>query len=741
MALPARVSSRDSSAGLTKLAAASLLALAASAFAQRAPADPDAGKVVVYRDEYGVPHLYAPTADGGVYAMGYAQAEDRLEELLKNYLRATGELAAAFGPSEFQNDVQSRLWRHYEIARRNFERIRPDVRRHLASYVQGINDYLAAHPAEVPDWWGRRKVDAYMPVAHGRQFMWGWPAGQALSELRRAGIEPSFTADARSSNQMAIAPARTLLKAPILIIDPHLSFWGAQRFWEFRVHAGELHGSGFTLPGSPYVGLGHNDHVAWAMTTGGPDTADIYALKLSSVSGLEYEYDGGTRSLAARSAQIRVKGEERPREVTFHDSHNGPVVGRQGATAYVAKLAYADEVQFGEAFYLFNLATDVQDFKKALALNQLMPQNVMAADTSGNIYYQRAGRVPIRPDGVDFSRPVDGSTAKTEWLGIHPSRDLISVENPPQGYMQNCNVSPDVMMVGSRMTPDKFKPYLFNQAAGRTHQRGARAVELMAAENAYTVEKAMALALDTGVYQYERWTRALRQADAELGAPFRGDADYRAGLEGILSWSGRSDRDSKGALKYFYWKRGLVELLGNQGAAALSAKLTDYMAALGAARSDAEHLTDTERRSLLEALADAMRAMKTAHGTLDLAFGDVFRVGRDDQSWPVGGGSLQVEGMATLRAIGFGPPRPDHTRWGTNGQTSTQLVVLTRPIQSWTQPPIGQSDRKETPHYRDQAEKLFGPARFKPTWYRKAELLSHVKSRQELKYVTVHATN
>jgi hypothetical protein len=99
----------------------------------------------------------------------------------------------------------------------------------------------------------------------------------------------------------------------------------------------------------------------------------------------------------------------------------------------------------------------------------------------------------------------------------------------------------------------------------------------------------------------------------------------------------------------------------------------------------------------------------------------------------VGGGSLLPEGMATLRSIGFGAERNDHTRWGERGQTSTEVVVLSKPIRSFTQPPIGQSDRKDSPHYRDQAEKLFSPAKMKPTWFAKEELLNgHVKTTTEL---------
>jgi len=85
--------------------------------------------------------------------------------------------------------------------------------------------------------------------------------------------------------------------------------------------------------------------------------------------------------------------------------------------------------------------------------------------------------------------------------------------------------------------------------------------------------------------------------------------------------------------------------------------------------------------------------------------------------------------------VNFGDERPDHTRWGQGGQTSTEVVVLSKPICSYTQPPIGQSDRKDSPHYRDQAEKLFSPARLKPTWFAREELMKgHVKSKVELNY-------
>ena len=721
---------------LRSLIALFLLGSSLTASVQGPPAaefdQSDARKTIIYRDDFGVPHIYAPTVEQGIYAVGYAQAEDRLEELLKNYLRALGEMSAAFGEASFREDVTSRVWDHYGIARRNYSRIRPEIRRHMESFARGVNDYMARHPGEVPTWWGNRPVDVYMSVAHGRQFMWGWPLGQAVSDLRAAGLSPDFNVDFRSSNEWAVAPSRTSVKAPILLIDPHLSWWGAQRFWEFRIHAGALNGSGFTLPGTMYVGLGHNDNVAWAMTTGGPDTADIYELSLNPQNPLQYKYDDGWKELKTRIVEIKVKGEEKPRRLTVYDSHNGPVVLKKGRKAYAAKLAYADEVQFGEPFYYFNFARSIDDFKKGLALNQLMPQNVMAADTSGNIYYHRTGRVPVRPAGYDFFKPVDGSTAKTEWQGIHAYTDLYQVTNPPQGYMQNCNIPPDVMMIDSPMTPDKKSADIFGETAGRTHQRAARAVHILSQDSSVTPEKAMQFALDMYCLRFDAWIKELGDANAESGSEYARDSDYQEGLRDILAWNGYSTADSSGALKYYYWRQSVNQLLGQEPAIELSNRINDFMAILRRPKGTGA-VSAEERKTLLKGLSLAMATMRRNHGGLQAKYGDVFRVGRDEKSWPVGGGSLNAEGMATLRAVGFGQPREDHTRWGQSGQTSTQVVILTRPIRSWTQPPIGQSDHPESPYYRDQAERLFSPARMKPTWYAKSELLKHVSSREELK--------
>jgi acyl-homoserine-lactone acylase len=685
----------------------------------------DVGKIVIYRDTWGVPHIYAPTVQEGLYAMGWAQAEDRPQELLKNYMRAMGESAKFDGPAGVESDMIALLWDNYGTSKRNFDRIRPEIREQIRAYVRGVNDFYAAHEGDMPAFWGGRRVDEYMVVAFFRFFLYGWSVGQVFEDLRAGGIQPGFDEVSRGSNQWAVSPGRSAAGGAILLIDPHLSWWGISRFWEFRIHAGVLKGSGFTLPGGPYIGLGHNATVAWAMTTGGPDTADVYELTLKSDDPTKYLYDGQWRALSRREATIEIKGAP-AQKITIWSSHHGPIVAMRKGKAYAAKMAYAEEVQLAEAWYELNTARDYSGAVRALGLRQLFPQNVMVADTSGNIYYQRTGRVPRRPSGYNWSRPVDGSTSATEWQGLHPASDHVQVLNPPQGYMQNCNISPDVMMVDSPLTPEKTLSYLYGSSAGAINPRGARAVQLLQADTSVTVEEAQAYATDLHPYGIERWLEVLRRADAGFGSTHQSDADYVAGVKQLLAWDGDLRRDSPAALKYYYWRTQLVEDHGREAVADAARRIDYYLAAVGKAAPPID-LSDEELEAAADSFARAMARLKTERGSLAATYGDAFRVGRDESSWPLGGGGDY--GTTTLRNIGYGRERKDHTRWGERGQTSTQVVVLSKPVRSWTYVPIGQSDRPNSPHYRDQAQKLFSPAKLKPTWWLPQDLAEHIESR------------
>ena len=110
----------------------------------------------------------------------------------------------------------------------------------------------------------------------------------------------------------------------------------------------------------------------------------------------------------------------------------------------------------------------------------------------------------------------------------------------------------------------------------------------------------------------------------------------------------------------------------------------------------------------------------------------MFRAGRDDVTWPVGGGGGDLLDLTTLRTMLYDEPNEHHERHGVAGQTSTQVVVLSKPIQSWIYLPVGQSDRPESPHYRDQAGTVFSERTLRPSWWLPEDLVGHIESRVEL---------
>jgi acyl-homoserine-lactone acylase len=675
-------------------------------------------EVTIYRDEFGIPNVFADTEEGVCYAMGYAQAEDRLEEILKQYRRAEGTMAEVFGAEFVHHDYRQRMWRHRAVAEANYPLLSAKVRAVIEAYQAGIKHYMKEHPHEVPAW--APELRPWQIIALSRFIIWGWPEGDAGADLRAVGIEPDPIA-ARGSNQWVVAAARTAEGFPIALIDPHLSWYGQFRFHEVRLYGGELQTTGMSIPGLPLRTLGHNRYCSVAMTTGGPDAADVYEEELNPANPRQYKYDGQWRDMTVRKEAIRIKETDKVRTQQFEIeyTHHGPVVAHKGGKAYAMKLPYFDQFRLSEQVYLMNTARNLADIKKALSLFQFMEQNIMVATVDGDLFYVRYGRVPIRAKGFDWSRPMPGNTSASEWLGIHPLEDLVQLHNPWQGYMQNCNVAPEHMIRFCPLLPQRYaeRLYLYNQRDNPLHQRAAMTREQLHANSRVTVADALAMALSTQVYNADLWQARLAAAWEKAEQRWRADDKAARLYDLIVRWNRCADADSTGAIAYRFWK----DQLGNK-----------VLQADRAGRPPAEDLTDEQ---LLKALAAGAANLDKQWGTLEVQWGQVYRVGREGtgRTWPVGGGS--VLGMATPRSIGFDPQKDGKTWLGRSGQTSTQVVQLSKPPRSWTLLPLGESDHPKSKHYDDQAEKLFSPGKMKPTYFlNKDELFKHVESKKVLRW-------
>ena len=670
-----------------------------------------AERVTIYRDQYGVPHIFAETDQGVAFGTGYAQAEDRLEQLLRNYRKAEGTLAEALGGREnFRSDYMQRVFRHAEVSRRGYHELSVRARAIIEAFQEGVRVFMHEHPEQVPDW--APKLHPWQVVALARFMIWGWPVREAAADLRRGGIELT-SGPYLGSNEWLVAPQRTTTGAPIALIDPHLDWYDHFRFYECRLYGGEIQFSGVTVVGIPLPALGHSRYASIAMTTGGPDTSDIYEEEVNPSNPRQYRYDGEWREIMVRTEKIGIKEGNKVRwlEVEIESTHHGPVLARKGDKAYAMAVPYANEVKLADQIYRMATARTLDEMKKALGMLQLMAQNVMVGTVHGDIYYLRNGRVPIRPKGFDFSRPVPGNTSASEWQGIHPLSDLMQITNPAQGYMQNCNVSPALIMKDSPLTRNtaRERPYLYN-GNDDLHQRAAMVLQLLREDDQISVDHALEIAVSPRVYQAESWQALLENA----GAP--PESDLKTFYERIIGWNRRTDPDSVGATAYKYWKDGL--------GATLARVVDSGQVAEGT-------LTP---KQLHKALRDGRDRLHSHFGSLEVTYGRVFRVGRKggDKDYPVGGGSLRASGMATPRAIGF-EERPDHTFLGHGGQTFTQVVILTRPPYSFTVVPLGQSDRSGSLHWDDQSRQLFSKSQFKSSYFLdRVELMKHVKTARAL---------
>ncbi|MEW6128375.1 MAG: penicillin acylase family protein [Acidobacteriota bacterium] len=688
------------------------------------------GQATLYRDDFGIPHVFANTLEDAAYAIGYAQAEDRLEELLKNYRRANGTMSEVFGPENFRDDLMQRMWRHEEISRERYNQVSPKMRAVIESYQEGIKQFMREHPEQVPGW--AQEIRPWDVISLSRYIIYGWPLGECAGELQRAGIQPDPSAY-RGSNQMLIAANRTTLGAPVAIIDPHLSWYGQFRFYQVRIYAGDFSVSGVSILGVPIPSLGHSRYCSIAMTTGGPDTSDVYEEELNPQNPRQYKYDGKWRDMLVRKMKIGVKTEKGfdVKEVEVEYTHHGPVVAHKGGKAYSFAVPYVEEVGLSDQIYEMLKAKNLEEMKKAISQFQLMQQNVMIGTVQGDIYYVRNGRVPIRPKGVDPSKPIPGNTSANEWQGIHKLEDLVQIKNPASGYMHNCNVTPFAMIKDApkELLPDTYseRPYLYN--ASRTaprHQRGEMATQMMDEANQVDLEKAIDLAFYPGVYHAELWQAKMKEAwevefdEKRMSGAGRSIPKNASEVYALIQkWNRRSDPDSEGALAFYAFKRGLGDKLARE-------------------IDPPKELTNQQ---IIDALVKGAEWLNSSFASLSVSYGRYFRVGRQggNKTYPVGGGSLQAVGMATPRAISFS--QKGNEMVGHTGQTSTQVVVLSNPPKSYAIIPLGQSDHQESGHWDDQAEKLFSRSKAAPSYFLdKPGLLKHLTSTKVLRRGAMAAT-
>lgn len=555
-----------------------------------------------------------------------------------------------------------------------------------------------------------------------------------------------------ASNAWVIMPWRTAFNASVHLGDSHGPWGGPGEMYQVRVDAGRLSFFGTGVLGLPFTLGGHSRGLAWTTSNARHDVTDCYEVETDPLNPRRYKYDDKWKTMVTRTVTIPVKNGAPVSRLYEYTEHNGllaPVIGREGTRAYALSTPYwGVSEKLDQQAYRQHLAGDVDEFWAAQRELGLWPNNQMVADSKGNTLYVRAGRIPIRPAGYDWSKPVPGNTSKTAWRGIHEPEDLVHLRNPAQGYMQNNNVAPDMMMIGSPLTADRYPAWVFADRPGRSNGRGYRAVEVLSNAYAASVDDVKAIALDQTWFATRLWLNALRTAmQGNPGDVSQRSEQFRKVAHRLLSFDGVARKESMAALAYDYWRRA-IHRVDSAGHASLSDAVEgvtpERPANAAGVAGPAASLSASQQEVLLNAVARAVDLMIADLGSVDVAYGDVHRVGRSTASWPVGGGGIAT-GSRVVEALSIAwftsdsaakrvldlPSQPLRAQWLVYGQRMPLLTLFTNPIQSFTWAAVGQSGNPASPHYNDQAA-LLSQRTLRPTYFYERDLLPKVQSRVTL---------
>lgn len=247
------------------------------------------------------------------------------------------------------------------------------------------------------------------------------------------------------SNNWVLSGAHTVTGKPLLSNDMHLEHQMPNLWYEAHLRAGALDVVGVTLPGLPFVIVGHNQRIAWGFTNIGPTVTDVY-IENFNAQGL-YQTPTGWTQPEHRTEVIHVRGKPDV-TVAVRTTRHGPIItdlipGENRALAL--RWTLYDGLRM--PFFDINMARNWEEFRHAFSLLDAPGQNVVYADVDGNIGYQATGKVPIRAAG-DGSLPVGGADNAHEWTGYIPFEKLPSIYNPPSGVIATAN---------ARITPDDYK--------------------------------------------------------------------------------------------------------------------------------------------------------------------------------------------------------------------------------------------------------------------------------------------
>ncbi len=333
--------------------------------------------VKIYRDEFGVPHIFAENEHDLMFAVGYVHAQDRLWQMELTRRAGQGRLSELFGNLTLSFDKMLRTIGFTRIARRMEQTLHPESRRILQAYVEGVNFFITTYKGKYPIEFDVLKFEPEpWTIEHSlliaRLMAWelnmSWWSDLTLGDLinkvgERKALEvfPTYPADApvivpalrgkgyarsdggfreitkafqqffgsdgagAGSNCWVVDGQKSIKGKPLLANDPHLTMPAPSRWYELHMVGGGFNAVGVSIPGVPGIVIGHNQHIAWGMTNAMIDDCDFYVERIDSLNPNNYFFEGKWRPMNVYHEGILVK-DSTSVPLTIRETHRGPII-------------------------------------------------------------------------------------------------------------------------------------------------------------------------------------------------------------------------------------------------------------------------------------------------------------------------------------------------------------------------------------------------------------------------------
>jgi acyl-homoserine-lactone acylase len=718
------------SAACAALAGPALAAPAASGDMARWTAA--AARVRITRDDWGIAHVHGRSDADAVFGMVYAQAEDDFNRVETNYLTALGRTAEAEGEKAVWQDLRMKLFVDPADLKARYAASPAWLKALMDAWADGLNYYLATHPATRPRVITRFEPWMALSFTEGSiggdverislaelEAFYGQPQALALADARaREMAEAVAFKEPTGSNGFAIAPSIARGGHALLLINPHTSFFFRSEL-QMTSDAG-LNAYGAATWGQFFIYQGFNAHAGWMHTSSTVDVVDEFAETVARKDGkLVYRYGTQERPVTVKTVVVPYRaadGSMASKSFTTYATHHGPIV-RAADGKWVAFAMMYRPVEALEQSFLRTKAVDYASFLKVAELKANSSNNTLFASDKGEVAYLHPQFIPRRDDRFDYTKPVDGSDPATDWNGLHALSEAPRLKNPPNGWLMNTNNWPYSMAGPYSPRQADFPRYM--DSVGET-PRGVHATRVLSGRKDFTSASLLAAAYDPYLTAFADLIPTLAKAyDATPdGDPTKARlAAQMAALKGWdLKWSAESTETSLAV----FWGEALWAKVAPD---ARKQSVSVYKA-----------MAEATPAQKLAALAEASDRLMADFGDWRTPWGQINRFQRNDgavvQTFDDAKPSIAVPFTSGQwgSLASFGAKRYPGTKryYGTSGNSFVAVVEFGPRVKAVAISAGGESGDQASRHFNDQAER-YPRGDLRAVYFYPDELKGHVE--------------